>query len=73
METVAKGAENEQETITEDLKHFEITSDMTTQERLQILKTHYPEFEFLADEFVKLQDTFEDLQQQLAAGVQNEH
>jgi U3 small nucleolar RNA-associated protein 3 len=52
------------------LKHIEITSDMTAQERLQILRTHYPEFEFLADEFVKLQDVFEDLQQQLAAETQ---
>jgi U3 small nucleolar RNA-associated protein 3 len=59
-------AENEG-TITEVMRDIEITSEMAPEERLQILKSQYPEFEFLADEFVALRLVFEDLQHQLGA------
>ena len=53
--------------ITEVLKDVEITSDMGPEERLRILRTKYPEFEFLADEFLRLQPVLVDLQQQADA------
>lgn len=61
LNTATKDAENEKETITENLADVEITPEMTPQERGQILKTRYPEFDFLADEFVKLQHEFDTL------------
>lgn len=38
---------------------------MTQKERLQILSTHYPEFEFLANDFVSLHPTSQKLQREL--------
>ncbi|CZS90915.1 related to SAS10 protein, involved in silencing [Rhynchosporium agropyri] len=52
--------------VTEVLKDVEITSQMGPQERLRILQTRYPEFEFLANEFLQLQPVLEDLQNQVA-------
>lgn len=50
--------------VTEVLKDVEITADTTPEERLRILQTRYPEFEFLANEFLQLQSVFQDLQEQ---------
>ncbi|KAJ5827146.1 hypothetical protein N7447_003909 [Penicillium robsamsonii] len=48
--------------VTEVLPQLEITEDMDTDEKLKILKSRYPEFEPLANDFVNLQSTFKDLQ-----------
>lgn len=53
--------------VTEVLKNVEITEDMGTEERLRILQTRYPEFDFLANEFLQLQPVLQDLQSQAAA------
>ncbi|KAF8858586.1 hypothetical protein BDZ45DRAFT_673862 [Acephala macrosclerotiorum] len=50
--------------VTEVLKDVEITSEMGPEERLRILQTRYPEFEFLASEFLQLRPILQDLQQQ---------
>jgi U3 small nucleolar RNA-associated protein 3 len=62
----AKGGEDG-DVVTEVLKDVEITDEMGTDERLQILRTRYPEFEFLADEFVTLQPLLVELQQETEA------
>ncbi|KAF4624627.1 hypothetical protein G7Y89_g13545 [Cudoniella acicularis] len=51
--------------VTEVLKDIEITPEMGPEERLRILKTRYPEFEFLANELVALQPVLKGLQQQM--------
>ena len=50
--------------VTEVLKDVESTPDMTPEDRLRILHTRYPEFEFLANEFLQLQPVLQDLQQE---------
>lgn len=50
--------------ITEVLKDVEITPEMSPEERLRILQTRYPEFDFLANEFLRLQPVLQDLQAQ---------
>ena len=50
--------------VTEVLKDIEITAEMGPEERLRILQTRYPEFEFLADEFLQLQPVLQSLQQE---------
>ncbi|KAG4416593.1 hypothetical protein IFR04_010236, partial [Cadophora malorum] len=59
--------DGEGDVVTEVLKDVEITPAMGSQERLRILQTRYPEFEFLANEFLQLQPVLLDLQQQIAA------
>ncbi|KAL2068460.1 hypothetical protein VTL71DRAFT_16558 [Oculimacula yallundae] len=54
--------DDEGDVVTEVLKDVEITPEMGPQERLRILQTRYPEFEFLANEFLQLQPILEDLQ-----------
>ena len=64
-------AENEDEdgdVVTEVLKDVEITPQMGPEERLRILQTRYPEFEFLANEFLSLQPVLQDLQAQMEEG-----
>ncbi|KAK6607258.1 sas10 utp3 family protein [Botrytis cinerea] len=64
-----KGGDKEEEAddyeegdvVTEVLKDVEITEDMGPEERLRILYSRYPEFEFLADEFLELAPVLEDL------------
>ncbi|KAH8821842.1 Sas10 C-terminal domain-containing protein [Xylogone sp. PMI_703] len=53
--------DDERDVTTEILQDIEITDDMSTQERLQILQSRYPEFEFLANEFLQLQPILETL------------
>ncbi|KAL4917639.1 Sas10 C-terminal domain-containing protein [Aspergillus aurantiobrunneus] len=43
--------------VTEVLPQLEITEDMSTEEKLKILKSRYPEFEPLAKDFIDLQPT----------------
>lgn len=52
--------------VTEVLKDIEITPDMDPKDRLNILQTRYPEFDYLANEFLQLQPVLVDLQQQAA-------
>jgi len=56
--------EDGEHVVTEVLKDVEITPDMTPEERLRILQTRYPEFEFLSNEFLQLQPALQDLQEQ---------
>ena len=65
-----KTAEKEDEdgdVVTEVLKDIEITEDMSPEERLRLLQQRYPEFEFLANEFVQLHPLLEDLNDEIAA------
>jgi U3 small nucleolar RNA-associated protein 3 len=54
-------ADDDDDVVTEVLKDVEITEDMGTEERLTLLRTRYPEFESLANEFLKLHPLLEDL------------
>ncbi|KAE8368329.1 Sas10 C-terminal domain-containing protein [Aspergillus caelatus] len=47
--------------VTEVLPQLEITDDMSTEEKLKILKSRYPEFEPLAKDFIDLQTTHRTL------------
>jgi U3 small nucleolar RNA-associated protein 3 len=58
------GDDEGDDVVTEVLKDVEITPDMTPEDRLRILNTRYPEFEFLANDFLQLQPVLRDLQQQ---------
>ncbi|KAJ5180621.1 hypothetical protein N7492_003831 [Penicillium capsulatum] len=60
-----KGPEGEAEdagVVTEVLPQLGVTDDMTSDEKLKILKSRYPEFEPLAKDYIDLQSTHEDLQ-----------
>jgi U3 small nucleolar RNA-associated protein 3 len=57
--------DEEGDVVTEVLKDVEITADMGPEERLRILKTRYPEFEFLANEFIALQPVLGELQKDM--------
>jgi U3 small nucleolar RNA-associated protein 3 len=47
--------------VTEVLPQLQITEDMTEEEKMKILKTRYPEFEFIAGEFLRLQPLHDEL------------
>ncbi|GAB1196380.1 hypothetical protein APSETT444_005650 [Aspergillus pseudonomiae] len=47
--------------VTEVLPQLEITDDMSTEEKLKILRSRYPEFEPLAKDFIDLQTTHRTL------------
>ncbi|KAF2842185.1 hypothetical protein M501DRAFT_988442 [Patellaria atrata CBS 101060] len=53
--------DGEEDVVTEVLPQLQITDDMGPEEKLTILKSRYPEFEFLAQEFVDLQPIYEEL------------
>lgn len=53
--------------VTEVLPQVEVTEDMSTEEKLKILKSRYPEFEPLAKDFADLQPTHRDLAQDAKA------
>ncbi|KAA8572397.1 hypothetical protein EYC84_003019 [Monilinia fructicola] len=59
------GDDEEGDVVTEVLKDVEITEEMGPEERLRILQTRYPEFEFLANEFVELQPVLQELQKEV--------
>ncbi|KAI9819967.1 MAG: hypothetical protein M1827_006537 [Pycnora praestabilis] len=67
----SRGVEGDEDSnggvITEVLPQLEITESMSEEERLKILKTRWPEFEPLAEEFLALQPLHQELG--LAAGA----
>ncbi|KAL4790250.1 Sas10 C-terminal domain-containing protein [Aspergillus venezuelensis] len=54
--------------VTEVLPQLEITDDMSSEEKLKILKSRYPEFEPLSKDFMDLQPTYNALKE-AASGV----
>ncbi|GAM41513.1 hypothetical protein TCE0_042f14689 [Talaromyces pinophilus] len=60
-----KGAEDSKDgqdgIVTEVLPQLEITDDMSSEEKLKILKSRYPEFEPLAKDFVDLQPEYTNM------------
>lgn len=66
VEWLGDGDDNEEgDVVTEILKDVEITDDMSPEEKLRILSTRYPEFEFLADEFLQLKPVLEELEKEV--------
>ncbi|KAI1403964.1 Sas10 C-terminal domain-containing protein [Hypoxylon fuscum] len=55
---------DQDEVVTEVLKDVEIPADMGAEERYRLLKTRYPEFDYLADELQQLQPLLVDVQKQ---------
>ncbi|KAI1412946.1 Sas10 C-terminal domain-containing protein [Hypoxylon sp. FL1857] len=55
---------DQNEVVTEVLKDVEIPADMGPEERYRLLKTRYPEFDYLADELQQLQPLLVDIQKQ---------
>lgn len=55
-------AEDEAGVVTEVLPQVEITDDMSSEEKLKILKTRYPEFEPLAKDFADLRTKHAELE-----------
>jgi U3 small nucleolar RNA-associated protein 3 len=62
-EWLAEGQDGEDSgnVVTEVLPQLQITDDMTEKEKLKILKTRYPEFEFISKEFLRLQPLHDEL------------
>ncbi|KAJ5634010.1 hypothetical protein N7528_001852 [Penicillium herquei] len=52
--------------FTEVLPQLEITEDMSSEDKLNILKSRYPEFEPLAKDYVELQSTYKNLEKEAA-------
>lgn len=61
MEEDSAGDEVRKDTFTERLPELEIKEDASSEEKAQILKSRYPEFEPLAKDFVELQELHEEL------------
>jgi U3 small nucleolar RNA-associated protein 3 len=59
--------DEENDVVTEVLKDVEVTEDMGPEERLRLLQSRYPEFEFLANEFVALHPQLEEVNDEVAA------
>ncbi|KAG8533497.1 uncharacterized protein KY384_002282 [Bacidia gigantensis] len=53
--------------VREELPELEVTSNMSEEQRMAILRTRYPEFEPLAKEFVDLQEPYKQLQEKASA------
>ncbi|KAI1082209.1 Sas10 C-terminal domain-containing protein [Whalleya microplaca] len=53
---------DQNEVVTEVLKDIEIPADMAAEERYRLLRTRYPEFDYLADELQQLQPLLVSLQ-----------
>ena len=68
----SKRDDEDADVVTEVLKDVEITPEMGPEERLSILQTKYPEFEFLANEFLVLQPVLEELKGQVEEGAGRE-
>jgi U3 small nucleolar RNA-associated protein 3 len=66
-EWLQEAKDDDGDVVTEILKDVEITNDMGPEERLKLLQTRYPEFEFLANEFVELHPVLEDLNNEISA------
>ncbi|KAI1106928.1 Sas10 C-terminal domain-containing protein [Jackrogersella minutella] len=65
-EWLAPDAEDadQNEVVTEVLKDVEIPTDMGSEERYRLLRTRYPEFDYLADELQQLQPLLATIQKQ---------
>lgn len=63
MESGERQEDEEAETgvVTEVLPQMEIPEDMSTDEKLKVLRSRYPEIEPLSNDFVDLQPTYQDL------------
>ncbi|KAL4766259.1 something about silencing 10 family protein [Aspergillus foveolatus] len=61
IESGKEDAKDDTGTMTEVLPQLEITDDMSTEEKLKILKSRYPEFEPLSKDFIDLQPTYHAL------------
>ncbi|KAK1827896.1 Sas10 C-terminal domain-containing protein [Podospora conica] len=57
-------AGDEEEVVTEVLDDTVVTKDMTPDQKYSLLKTRYPEFDYLVDEFSELRTELVSLQQQ---------
>lgn len=55
---------DQNEVVTEVLKDVEIPADMGAEERYRLLRSRYPEFDYLADELQQLQPLLVDVQKQ---------
>ncbi|XDG01077.1 hypothetical protein ABKA04_000692 [Annulohypoxylon sp. FPYF3050] len=55
---------DQNEVVTEVLKDVEIPSDMGAEERYRLLRSRYPEFDYLADELQQLQPLLVEVQKQ---------
>lgn len=66
-EWLQEAKDDDGDVVTEILKDVEITDDLGPEERLKLLQTRYPEFEFLANEFVALHPVLEDLNNEISA------
>lgn len=66
-EWLQEAKDDDGDVVTEILKDVEITDDLGPEERLKLLQTRYPEFEFLANEFVELHPVLEDLNNEISA------
>ncbi|KAI1769196.1 Sas10 C-terminal domain-containing protein [Hypoxylon sp. FL1150] len=55
---------DQDEVVTEVLKDVEIPADMEPEERYRLLKTRYPEFDYLADELQELQPLLVTIQKE---------
>lgn len=67
-EWIGQDEEKDAETgavVTEVLPQFQITENMTEEERMKIMRTRYPEFEHISREYLRLQP----LHDELAAGA----
>ncbi|KAL2818280.1 Sas10 C-terminal domain-containing protein [Aspergillus granulosus] len=69
---VPEESKDEAGEVTEVLPQLEITDDMSTEEKLKILKSRYPEFEPLAKDFVDLQPTHKTLAEAAKAAGQSD-
>ncbi|KAL2753311.1 hypothetical protein ACRALDRAFT_1065374 [Sodiomyces alcalophilus JCM 7366] len=56
--------EDDGDVVTEVLKDVEVTDDMTPDDRTKLLRTRYPEFEYLVAEFQELQPKLAVLQKE---------
>jgi U3 small nucleolar RNA-associated protein 3 len=59
----AEGA-NDANVVTEVLKDAPVTDDMTAEDKYKLLQARYPEFEYLVDEFQKLQPLLVECQKE---------
>ena len=64
----SEDGEEDDEPVTEVLKDVEITEDMGPQERAQMLRSRYPEFEHLVGELQEQRATLESLRVEAKAG-----
>ena len=65
LNQTSEHADTDADVVTEVLQDVEITSAMGPKERMRILQARYPEFEFLANEFLILHPVLVNLQAQI--------